>query len=792
MPYKFGEYVSTYVDPQSVKISETLRDRFVQNFQANDQLAMAVGQLQAASIFESDVQRKKELQRLTENELAKLAEQGNYENLGMAIAKQTKDYVKAKTPIEQNYKAVQTYLSEFDEGLKKGDYNPLQKQNLGKYMLRTASGEPYKGFELDPETGRVKEGTMFSGPTIYKDPKIMEKVTAGLALLMQRTHSSSSKSVAQGPDGMFTYDTGEKVVEIDPTDIQTVMNTVFAEPDVKAYVEQLADMQTYNFKANGQLPEVMQNQITGYTNALTQLETALNAKGTSSKDRLVIKEQMNSISAEIAKMQEASKDENAMYGYIAGRKRDEILAPYKELAKVKSGVIERTTHNDVGYDPMWEWSMKRAAEKADEEAKEGAKALETPGVVTATIYGNTVEEQMKNAGQFVVNAEALEKEAKDITNGLEFSVRRSKMLEAQNLRNQAGFIQQSIKGAGDQVINKEELRKKDPTLFNVLEELYPNKSGGEIAVLFQRTFDNPDDQDFIDFENKFNQKYGDKAFARHLEEYYYGKQTMGAGPANVEYINTNSKPGGNKSKSGVLVTFTDYGRGLTSLKGTFEINENKALGSALKEQKITVPFYTGELPGATEAQRKDLTEKVDKFFTNFSISPNATVTDVTSGTSTPMNGKELASYDVKGWKLSTILNKWELQLEGKPGTNVSPRTVIMDGSQLSSPEIREALAQPDVKLAGLASYYNTGIKGQERSFEVAMLNPDGSISDQKAKVTIISEGASNPLIQITEPGRSPGPKVYLNHPGVKPLFSNDLIVPTPEGKVQYVNGKYLL
>jgi hypothetical protein len=34
---------------------------------------MAVDQLQAASMFESDVQRKKELQRLTENELAKLA-----------------------------------------------------------------------------------------------------------------------------------------------------------------------------------------------------------------------------------------------------------------------------------------------------------------------------------------------------------------------------------------------------------------------------------------------------------------------------------------------------------------------------------------------------------------------------------------------------------------------------------------------------------------------------------------------------------------------------------------------
>lgn len=774
MPYKFGEYVSTYVDPQSVKISETLRDRFVQNFQANDQLAMAVDQLQAASMFENDVQRKKELQTLTENELAKLAEQGNYENLGMAIAKHTKDYVKAKTPIEQNYKAVQSYLSEFDEGLKKGDYNPLQKQNLGKYMLRTASGDPYKGFELDEQTGRVKEGTMFSGPTIYKDPKIMEKVTAGLGLLMQRTHSSSSKSVAQGPNGMFTYDTGEKIVEIDPADVQTVMNTVFAEPDVKAYVEQLADMQTYNFKANGQLPEVMQNQITGYTNALNQLETALNAKGTSSRDRLAIKEQMNSISAEIAKMQEASQDENTMYGYIAGRKRDEILAPYKELAKVKSGVIERTTHSDVGYDPMWQWSMQKAAEE-EKKTKDGAKALETPGVVTATIYGETIEEQLETAGQFTTNAAALEAEATDPNNGLDKSVRRRKMLEAQSLRNQAGIINQSVVTAGNNGVSMDQLRAQDPTIFSILEELYPNRSAGEMAIMIQRTFDNDRDQDYRDFENKFYEKYGAGAYSKHMSTMY------GLPPSFHHATNANGQ------------TFSWDHTAASRINGIFKINDNDNISKALKEQKISVPFYAGKLPGSTEAQSKQLTEMADKFFKDFSISPNAEVVNVTSGEAEGvLTGKELGNYDVKGWKYSPLLNKWELQIEGKPQTGLTTKTVLMDGNQLSSPEIQEYISQPDVKLAGLTAYYNTGVKGDQRSFELAMLNPDGSISNKKAKVTIISEGTSDPLIQITEEGQAPGPKVYLNHPGVKELFSNDLIMSTPEGKVQYVNGKYLL
>jgi hypothetical protein len=773
MPYKFGEYVSTYVDPQSVKISETLRDRFVQNFQANDQLAMAVDQLQAASMFENDVQRKKELQRLTENELAKLAEQGNYENLGMAIAKHTKDYVQAKAPIEQNYKAVQSYLSEFNEGLKKGDYNPLQKQNLGAYMLRTASGEQYKGFEIDPETGKVAEGSMFSGPTIYRDPKIMDKVTAGLGLLMQRKTGSSSKSVAQGPNGMFTYDDGQTISQIADEDVKAVMNAVFADPTVMPYVQQLADMQTYSFKAAGKLPEVMQQQITGYTNALNQLETALNAKGTSSRDRLAIKQQMTSISAEVAKMQEASQDENTMYSYIAGRKQEEILAPYKELAKVRSGVFEQTSHHDVGYDPMWQWSMQKAAEE-EAKNKDGAKALETPGVVTATIYGETIEEQLKTAGQFTTNADALEAEAKDLNNGLDKSVRRSKILQAQSLRNQAGIINQSVVTAGNRGVSMDQLRAQDPKVFAVLEELYPNRTAGEMAVMIQRTFDNDKDQDFRDFENKFQEKYGGGDFSKHMTTMY------GLPPSTYRATNANGQ------------TFSWESRAASSLKGKFGINNNSYISGALKEQKISVPFYAGKLPGATEAQSKQLTDMANKFFTDFSISPNTEVIDVTSGTGETLNGKDLASYDVKGWKYSTILDKWELQIEGKTGTGLTAKTVLMDGNQLTSPELQEVISRPDVKLAGLATYYNTGVKGEQRSFELAMLNPDGSISDQKATVTIISEGTSNPLIQITEQGKAPSPKVYLNHPGVKELFSNDLIMKTPDGPVQYVNGKYLL
>jgi hypothetical protein len=62
MPYKFNEYVSTYIDPQSIKISEALQQRYKENLAASDQLYMALDQMKAALPFEKDLERKKELQ----------------------------------------------------------------------------------------------------------------------------------------------------------------------------------------------------------------------------------------------------------------------------------------------------------------------------------------------------------------------------------------------------------------------------------------------------------------------------------------------------------------------------------------------------------------------------------------------------------------------------------------------------------------------------------------------------------------------------------------------------------
>ena len=86
MAYQLKKYQSTYVDPQSVKINELLRQRFADSFSADDMLAGAVDQMQAAN-FEGDQALKMELENTTRQELEGRSARGDYETMGMNVAR---------------------------------------------------------------------------------------------------------------------------------------------------------------------------------------------------------------------------------------------------------------------------------------------------------------------------------------------------------------------------------------------------------------------------------------------------------------------------------------------------------------------------------------------------------------------------------------------------------------------------------------------------------------------------------------------------------------------------------
>jgi hypothetical protein len=755
MPYKFGEYVSTYVDPQSVKISETLRNRFVSNLQANDQLAMTVDQMQAALPFENDVQRKKELQRVAENTLGQLAESGDYENQGMPIRKAAIDFTKEYSPIKENYQRYSTYVNEFNEALKKGDYNPEQQKLLSQYMLRTANG-PYKGFEIDQQTGKVKEGSLFSGPTIYKDPKIMDRVTERLKILHEQKTGQTVKKVAQGADGSLTVETGNTLSQIPQADVDAVIEAVMNEPDVKAYSDQLADMKAYSFQASGQLPQIVEAQASGYANMLSELNSQLSSGKLTGPQRNQVKAQIQAVNNELAKIQDASTDEAKMYSYIKSKAEDEIWRPVKEFASLKGGIYEQTSTYKEDYDALWMDEYKR---KKDFEEANGVP-MEEMSSVNATMYGKTIDEQLKTAGDFTSQATALEEEAKDWS--ISTTVRQTKLAQAQALRNKANMIQQNISKAGNMSYSVAELDKADPYIMTVLKEMYPGKSAGEYGLLLQRTFDNPLDQDYIDFKNAWNTKSA-SGWKQNLSngvneinesanfERYVGMK-YGAFGSSDDYAEAVFRTGNRENliESGDddgAYRYTDIMAGLTSINEAFSRTRASDVSEKLPEIKIATPLQYGVLPAMTDRESRMVTNAANAYFKGKPLPANVTVKDEETGET--LTGAQLNSYNTATWSYDSQFNDWVLVMQGGGEQAASRKTVRLSGDQVTSKPLIDYQSSPGSKFSHDVMMADAGVKGEVREFTKNIIDASGNRTGGKILVRVHSQGSgSQPLIEV--------------------------------------------
>ena len=94
MAYEFKPYRSVYRDPQSVAVSEVLRDRYISNFATDSMLDKSLNEMLVAAEFAGDVEKANELKaRLAETAKAR-TERGDFENMGMAINMDVRDFSK--------------------------------------------------------------------------------------------------------------------------------------------------------------------------------------------------------------------------------------------------------------------------------------------------------------------------------------------------------------------------------------------------------------------------------------------------------------------------------------------------------------------------------------------------------------------------------------------------------------------------------------------------------------------------------------------------------------------------
>ncbi len=737
MPYKFGEYVSTYVDPNSVKISEALQERFLSTFAANDQLATAIDQMQAALPFENDMQRKRQLQREMENKLTVLSERGDYENLGFQVHKAAKDFTKEYAPIKENYARYQTALQELQKGVDAKEINAEYAQMFPAYMSRN-----YKGFEIDPETGRVKEGTMFTAPSIIKDPKVFDKIKDAIAIIKPEGREIKSNQIGVGPDGRYNVTTESGTDYISPEVVKQAIETVMNDPDVRAYTTQVADMKAYSYQKSGALPEVINSQTTQVTEAIKAYQEAIDKGRLTTAEKKQAANNIVALNEELQKLATASGDEKVAYDYVRNKIANEMYKPMTDFV-VDAASYEKTKQSTI-YDENQAWL---ANYKSELDYKNANPSLEHASEVYAegSYGGKTVAEKQQFVQNNIAESMRLYAEAEN-DKSLSPDEKRAKQRQAAQFKDNAMLAQHFIDKAINSSIGYKDLEKHDPTIVNVVKELYPNITTAQMGQKLVEILANPQSESFKQFETLFNSKYGDKALANHFSTYYNATRQLGQGVDISDRLGKDS----NVQRKGVVNEFIDYkfaGKQLAE-KFSNEINAEHVNNKFL-EMKTSSVAISGALPAMSVAESKAATLAAKDYFTGWVIPENVTVQNVTGDGIEEQSGNDLKGYKTLRHKFIPdygTMGAWELELQNDEN---EIKTVIVSGEQITSPALKKYMNSPSMKFAQKVNKYNTREKGDVTSFKV-----EGKIVEgrQSFPMTIYvrSEGNGDPLVAVQD------------------------------------------
>jgi hypothetical protein len=769
MPYKFGEYVSTYVDPQSVAISETLRNRFMENFKANDNLTMAVEQMKAALPFENDMAKKKELEGKINSTLETLSSRGDYENLGFAVHKAAKDFSTGYAPIKENYERYQGALKDLDEKYKKGDINAEDYNMATSYITKG-----YKGFEIDPATGKVKEGTMYSSPTIYNDPKLMDKMKERLEILYEKKTGKKSGSAGLDANGVWKVTSGETLVEIPEQDVMDVYNAVIEEPDVRMYLDQRADMKLHMVDRSGNTGKYLDAKMQTNSSAIQQLNEAMASGKYSAADKKTIATQIEALTKENDRLTAAKADPNLATSYLKDQFRNDLLDPVRQYAMKKAGVREHTT--EYSYENNYALYLDATKRRLDAAAALGDSIWEQGDVYAKDdISGADTAAKMDYVKSQDAEISRLEGELKrtDLSDNLraQFTSQRDGAIRERSR------IQSQIAEAADKAISMADLEREYPQFINIFRERMPNATAGQLYMQMKNTFDNPNDQDYKEFQAIYKQKtgkdfgesYGSARKYKSHEEY---KAANGYTMNVAESMHDYSK-GPYTDQATIAPSFGGTGSAVNvgKIYGKFEALDPK-INAKYAEIKESRMFNTGRIQTGDDNLDVAVTKAKDSYFNGRPLAQNETV--VIDGKT--VSGAELAAgeFKIQSTSWDPGYNTFQVKLVGKDGV---VKTGLYDGRQIQSAGLIQAMNLPEVRFGAAVMKQNSHVAGSQRVLEKVSINGD------EVKILITSNGDASPYVSFLNPDGTPYsksdgavPKKYkVDDAAVKEILNSGIV-----------------
>ena len=325
-PALFNQPRSMYVDPRSVQISNTLKERYAANFQAADELDAQLSLLKVAD-FQGDMSMKKELLQSTRSQLELLSERGDYENLSLPVAKTASDFRRKYIPLEENFNKYQAYMKKVEDMYANGVIDAETYKDAPDM-----SKHGYTGLQVD-QNGNIDPKSYFSGVSLVKDVEIFPLVEDAIKGIVADEFGSQAQYLGQGPDGQFKVSTSEGVKFVSADRVQAIYQEVLSRPDVQAALSQKAKLRTYNLDGT-QIQNTIRTDIQMYQEELVKAQTLLTTGGLKSAEATQVQKTMDQIQGEITRL--TNLGDSQQREYIQNREIQGILRPIETAVLAKN------------------------------------------------------------------------------------------------------------------------------------------------------------------------------------------------------------------------------------------------------------------------------------------------------------------------------------------------------------------------------------------------------------------------------------------------------------------------
>jgi len=344
MPVQYNPLKSMYVDRNSAKISEVLRDRFAANFAQQDAIQDKMMSMNVAP-FQQDQEIKKNLDSQTRGELESYANRGDYENLSLPIARTARKFSNTAQALEKNSAAYSQYKDQLGKLYEDGkiDFEDYQ----GTLAL---SAQGYEGLSID-EQGRASG--YFSGMQAVQNPDIPKMIKDSLQGIMADSNEEVIRVVGQGPNGELEVETTRGVKMVPADRVQGALRMVMEDPRVQMYLGRKAEIRT-GMMGDEDVMASIQNDLTGVNATVAEIDARL-GRNISNAERSMLEEQKRSALNRMGEIQQImqSGDMNSIRGIARQLEVNKLNSMYNQSAVDRYAYKQTKSADKQWWDDMY-------------------------------------------------------------------------------------------------------------------------------------------------------------------------------------------------------------------------------------------------------------------------------------------------------------------------------------------------------------------------------------------------------------------------------------------------------